>query len=231
MATVSQVQSSALRPKYVVFAVIAVMMAYVIYHNESFLIIPDHPIWNHYEPLKWWLLSHGVVGGLALLLVPLQFSDRLRARYTKFHRVVGRIYVTCALTLAPLGVYVQYLDEAQGAARSFTIATMVDAAILMTTTGIGLYFAVNRMIPQHRQWMTRSYAVALVFVEVRVILGVTGLDRPFDWAVTETVVWSCMALSLLVADIANQVYEFRSLRRQRVRAPAAESVSLAAATP
>ena len=50
----------------------------------------------------------------------------------------------------------------------------------MITTGIGLYFAINRMIPQHRQWMTRSYAVSLVFIQVRVILGVTGWDQPFD---------------------------------------------------
>jgi hypothetical protein len=36
---------------------------------------------------------------------------------------------------APLGVYIQYLDEAQGATRSFTIATMIDAALAMITTG------------------------------------------------------------------------------------------------
>ena len=231
MTSISQVQPpAALRPKYVVFAVIAAMMAYVLYHNESFLLIPDHPVWNHYAPFKWWLLAHGVAGGLALVLVPMQFSDRLRARYTKFHRVVGRIYVACALTLAPLGVYIQYLDEAQGAARSFTIATVVDAAILMITTGIGLYFAVNRMIPQHRQWMTRSYAVSLVFIQVRVILGVTGWDQPLDWAVTETVVWTCVAFSVLIGDIANQVYELRPVRRRAVRAPAAQTVAVGAAT-
>jgi hypothetical protein len=33
------------------------------------------------------------------------------------------------------------------------------------------------MIPQHRQWMTRSYAVALGFFDVRFILGVTGWGR------------------------------------------------------
>src|SRR5215468_7077123 len=98
MSDISQAQTPmAFRPKYVVFAVIAAMMAYVLYHNEMFLVMPDHPIWQHYAPFKWWLLTHGVAGGLALILVPLQFSDRLRARYAKVHRVIGRIYVVCAL--------------------------------------------------------------------------------------------------------------------------------------
>ena len=36
------------RAKYAVFAVIAVMTGYVLYHNERFLIEPDHPMWDHY---------------------------------------------------------------------------------------------------------------------------------------------------------------------------------------
>jgi uncharacterized membrane protein len=230
MSDISQANSpAAFRPKYVVFAVIAAMMAYVLYHNEMFLVMPDHPIWQHYAPFKWWLLTHGVAGGLALILVPLQFSDRLRARYAKVHRVIGRIYVVCALVLAPFGAYIQYLDEAQGASRSFTIATIIDATILMTTTGIGFFFAYRRMIPQHRQWMTRSYAVSLVFIEVRVILGVFGLDQPFSWPVTETVVWSCLAVAILIADIANMIYDWKSTRPRVVRTSAPQPIGAKAA--
>ena len=52
----------AFRAKYVVFALIGAMTAYVLYHNERFLIEPDNPIWRHFEPFKWWLLLHGVAG-------------------------------------------------------------------------------------------------------------------------------------------------------------------------
>ncbi len=64
-----------LNAKYVVFSVIAVMTAYVLYHNERFLIEPENSIWQHYEPFKWWLLPHGVFGAIVILLAPLQFSD------------------------------------------------------------------------------------------------------------------------------------------------------------
>ena len=97
--------------KYVVFALIGAMMAYVLYHNERFLIEPMNPVWEHYRSLGLFLLAHGLAGGSALILAPMQFSERLRTRFTKLHRVTGRIYVTAALILAPVGAYVQYLDE------------------------------------------------------------------------------------------------------------------------
>jgi hypothetical protein len=222
-------ESPRFRAKYVVFAFIAAMAAYVLYHNERFLIDAAHPAWQHYEPFKWWLLPHGVAGACALILAPMQFSERLRLRFTTLHRVTGGIYVTSALFLAPLGVYIQFLDEAQGASRSFTVATVVDAALLMTTTTIGLVFALKGMFPQHRQWMTRSYAVSLTFLEIRFILGLTGLDQPFNWAILEVTVWTCVALSILIGDLANQWYELASARPRPARTKRAETTALSPA--
>ena len=205
------------RLKHLVFAVIAAMTAYVLYHNERFLLDAAHPIWDHYEPFKWWLLLHGLAGACALILAPMQFVEGLRRRHTALHRTIGTIYVVSSFILAPLGLYIQYLDEDQGAARSFTIETMIQSSTLMITTGIGCYYALKREFTYHRQWMIRSYAVALTFLEIRAIVGVFGLDQPFDWHILETVVWSCVASSVLIGDIANQLYR-GSLRGARPRA-------------
>lgn len=207
-ATAPQLRPGGLRTKYLVFAFIGLMMAYVLQHNESFLINSQHPVWQHYEPFKWWLLPHGIAGACALLLGPMQFSDRLRQRYTKLHRVVGRIYVGGVFVAGPLGFYIQFFEERLGMTRSFSVAAAVDATLWMTTTAIAMAFILKRKVQQHRQWMTRSYAVAIVFLEVRVILGLTGLETRGP-AVTETVVWSCLAFSLLVADIVLQVQELQ----------------------
>lgn len=206
-------RASRMRPKYILFAIVGGMIAYVLYHNESFLFHPKDPIWAHYQPFRWWLLPHGLAGACAIFLGPLQFSDRLRAKYTKMHRVIGRIYVFGAMVVAPLGAYIQYYEERMGAPRSFTMAAAVDAVLLMITTGIAFAFILQRKIQQHRQWMTRSFAVALIFLEVRVILGLTGLEKLGPHAV-ETVVWCCVAFSVLAGDIVLQVQE--SLRTQRV---------------
>jgi uncharacterized membrane protein len=193
------------RPKYLLFALIVVMMGYVIAHNESFLIDKADDEWKHIESFKWWLLFHGTAGACALLLAPLQFSDRLRSRFTKMHRIVGRIYVTAVFIIAPIGDYIQYLDEKLGFSRAFTLATTVDAALLMTTTAIAFYCIRQRRIQQHRQWMTRSYAVALVFFEVRLISGVFGFDD--SNAAGETIIWICLALAIPLADIVLQIQD------------------------
>lgn len=186
------------------------MVAYVLHHNEAFLINRADPIWEHYKPFRWWLLPHGLAGTCAILLGPLQFSDRLRQRFTKFHRVVGRIYIAGALIVAPLGAYIQFFEERMGGPRSFSIAALVDAILLMLTTAIAFTFILNGKVQQHRQWMTRSFAVALVFLEVRVVGGITGWDK--SPAAIETIVWSCLAFSLLCADIVLQVQELRRSR-------------------
>jgi uncharacterized membrane protein len=168
-SSISQPRNTWMSPGTLIFAFIAMMMLYVLGHNERFLIDAKDPVWQHYQPFKWWLLPHGLAAACALLLGPMQFSDRLRQKYTRMHRVVGRIYVAGALIGAPLGCYIQFFNERFGTPRSFSIATVVDAFLWMTTTAIALAFAMSRKIPQHRQWMTRSYAVAIVFLEVRVV--------------------------------------------------------------
>jgi hypothetical protein len=78
---------------------------------------------------------------------------------------------------APLGFYIQYIQEPLGATRSFSIAAAMQATTWAFTTAVALAFILKGNVEQHRQWMTRSFAVALVFLERRVILGVTGWDR------------------------------------------------------
>ena len=217
-APLTQPRPMWLRPKHLLFAFILLMMAYVLVHNESFLIHRDDPVWQHYQPFKWWLLPHGLAGACAILLGPMQFSDRLRQRYTKLHRVLGRIYVFGALIAAPLGAYIQYFEERMGGPRSFSVAAAVDAAMLMFTTAVAFAFILRGKVQQHRAWMTRSFAVALVFVEVRVISGVFGFDNSL--AAGETIVWSCLAFSILAADVVLQVQELRRTRPVKVKAEA-----------
>ena len=191
------------RPKHLLFAILALMLVYVVVHDESFLVHPKDPMWQHYEPFKWWLLPHGIAGACALLLGPMQFSDRLRHRFRRLHRVVGRIYVAGVFVAAPLGSYIQYFEERMGDPRSFSIAAAVDAALWMITTGIAIVFILKGKVQEHRQWMTRSFAVAIVFLEVRVIGGVTGLEN-LDVHANETIVWACLAFSILSADLMLQ---------------------------
>lgn len=195
------------------------MLAYVISHDESFLVHPKDLVRQHYEPFKWWLLPHGIAGACALLLGPMQFSDRLRTRYRQLRRAVGRIYVAGVFVAAPLGCYIQYFEERIGDPRSFSIAAAADAVLWMTTTRIALAFILKGKVQEHRQWMTRSFAVALVFLEVRVIGGLGGWEN-LDVHANETIVWLCLAFAILSADL---VLQWQQLARSRPLFPETES--------
>ena len=200
------------RAKFAVFAVFVAMLAYVLQHNERFLIDRRDPFWEHIATFKWWLLPHGIAGACALLLGPMQFSDRLRARYAKLHRVVGRFYVAGVFIVTPLGVYIQYFEERLGAPRSFTFAALTFAVLWFGTTAIALTLILRGKVEHHRQWMTRSFALALVFLEVRVISGLGGYDA--DLRMNEVLVWACVAFALPLADLTLQLQEsYRSRRR------------------
>ena len=209
--------------KYVVFTAIALASTYVLYHNERFLVDSSHPAWQHYAPFKWWLLPHGIFGAIVLLFAPLQFSDRLRKRFTRAHRIMGRLYVAGAILLAPLGAYIQYYQERMGAPRSFTILAIVDAALLMGVTTIAFVFAVRRKIALHRQWATRSYALALVFIAGRFVLGITGWEA-LGVEIVQAIIWGCLALAVPLADLSLNWTELRNVSSVPVKPAAPQSI-------
>lgn len=212
--------SSWLRPAYALWAFIGLMYLYVLLHNESFLINRNNPEWEHIQSFKWWLLPHGVAGACALFLAPLQFSDSLRKRFIQLHRVMGRIYVGAVFVAAPIGLYIQYLEERLGIPRSFTIATAVDGGLWLLSTGVAMAFILKGKVPQHRQWMTRSFACALIFLEVRFIDGITGREN-LGLAAVETTLWICVACAIPLADSVLQWQDSRRARPIPVRAQGA----------
>jgi uncharacterized membrane protein len=203
-----------LRPKYLAFAFIFLMMAYVLVHNESYLWNSQDPIWAHYRDIKWYLLPHGLAAACALLLGPMQFSDRLRARYAKFHRVIGRFYVAGALIGGPMGAVMQAVE---GPAQ-WTTLSVVDATMWAGSTFIALLFILKGNVTQHRNWMTRSYAIAIVFLGGRFFGGLTKMDQPGHDAMLLAIIWTCLALSVPIADVGIHLQE---LKRKRVVARAA----------
>lgn len=68
-------QSAWLAPKTILFALIGLMLLYVLYHTEHFLIDPIDPSWPHYREVASWLLPHGLIGALALTLAFMQFNQ------------------------------------------------------------------------------------------------------------------------------------------------------------
>jgi len=197
--------------KTLLFAAIGLMYVYVLYNVEGFLFNKADPEWKHIAPFQWWLLPHGMAAAFALFLGPFQFSERLRKKYIIVHKTFGYLYIAGCYVGAPLGLYIQWTEEKMGTySRTFTIGTLMDAAIWMFATTMALIMIRTKRMQQHRQWMIRSFACALIFLEVRVILVFFQLPE----AAAEMAVWGCVAAAFPLADLVLQIDE---LRRQKPR--------------
>ena len=219
--------------KYALFALIALMMSVVIYRDRV-LFEPQHPIWQHYQHFKWWLLPHGVMGALALFLGPLQFSSRLRRRHLRWHRLTGRVYVCGVAAAAPLGIVIEAVKYVHGFAPLRLLIGSTGFGILFAlTTGIGFSLARQGRIAQHQRWMTRSYAIATVFLQTRCVEQTawlsTLLRAPLQFLVTHHIsaLWMHVAVSLIAAELILRFEQRRHVRPRPARAFAAKPASTA----
>lgn len=208
-------QWQAPRAKTVLFAAIGAMYVYVLLTNETFLFNRADPEWPHIAPFQTLLLPHGMAAALALFLAPFQFSERLRRKYIAVHKTCGYLYIAGCYIGAPIGLYIQWIEERLGTfSRSFTIATIADMTIWMFATTMALIMIRKGKIQQHRQWMTRSFACALIFLEVRVIAHLFNLPE----SSLEMVVWACVAAAFPLADLVLQIDELRRGKARLARA-------------
>ncbi len=137
-----------------------------VFITSEVLLVTDYPMYHAYRLQviadRHLLIPHTLAGIFALLIGPINFSSRIRQRYLKFHRVLGRIYVISVFIGAATGV-------ALASYRPGFPGTCGQAAAWVVCTTAAFITARNRHVIQHRQWMARSYAVTFTFVSSRVL--------------------------------------------------------------
>jgi len=153
------------RFKTVVWTLLGLTTLFVFITSEVFL-VADYPMYHAYRLQviadRGLLIPHTLCGMIALLAGPIQFSSRVRLRYPKFHRVLGRAYVVSVFLGAGTGVALAF-------GRPGFPGTCGQAGAWVICTTAAFLTARNRQMVQHRQWMIRSYAVTFTFVSSRVL--------------------------------------------------------------
>ena len=195
MATVSapQARTSSIQAKHVFFAFYALLILLVLYRYEMPFLDSQSPARLHFAKVKWWLLPHGVLGAIALFIAPLQFSNRLRQRHLWLHRILGRFYVAGVAVAAPVAVYIAIVQGPP----TLVMAAVTQSTAWILTTAIALYCIRTGNVPQHRQWMIRSYPFAMVFVFTRALLVIPAIQRLGEVGIV-CVVWSCIAAACFI---------------------------------
>ena len=114
-----------------------------------------------------WLMIHVAGAATALLIGPLQFSNRLRARFRTFHHWIGRIYVGSCLVGGGAG-FVLALGASTGLISTVGFGGLAIAWIV--TTSLAWRRAMQHRFIDHRAWMIRSFALTFAAVMLRLYL-------------------------------------------------------------
>lgn len=128
--------------------------------------------------LTW---THIVTGSLVLILVPLQFVGRLRDRFVRLHRSMGRIALLAAIPAGVSGLLLQARSPYGGL---WALSAVVLAGALFLGSAVRAYEAIRRGDRvAHREWVIRLFAVGLGVGAVRLValplVLLTGL-RPLE---------------------------------------------------
>ncbi len=183
--------------------------ALFVFITSEVLLFTDYPMYHAYRlqviaDLQL-LIPHSLAGMFALLIGPINFSSRIRERYPKLHRVLGRVYVISVFIGAATGV-------ALASGRPGFPGTSMQAAAWIVCTSAALIAARNRQLIQHRQWMVRSYAVTFTFVSSRLLnLWPRYWSHLGDSLAAVGVIAFTLA-SLLIADIGLNWHELTTRR-------------------
>lgn len=106
---------------------------------------------------------HTAVGGVVILLACLQFSDAVRTRYRRFHKVIGRVQV--ALVIAGMVTAMLYLLNTGPAATYNGPAFYLQLWFLAAGTLSSSLLAVRAVrcgeLALHRRWMTMNFTLLL----------------------------------------------------------------------
>jgi uncharacterized membrane protein len=164
----------------------------------ALLLVPAlRPDFVQTSPVPLVVLAHFAGGGIALALGPFQFSASQRARRPVRHRWMGRVYVSAILVGGTAGLVLSGLS--QGGVVAHTGFALLAVCWLLSTTAA--FMAIRRgdtLI--HQQWMTRSFALTLAAVTLRLYLPLSlAAGAPFEVAYP-VIAWACWVPNLAVAE-------------------------------
>jgi uncharacterized membrane protein len=178
------IPSYSLKPKHFLFGIFGLLAVVVFVLYDLPFVTTDAG--QHFARTKWWLVPHGIAGLAALVLAPLQFSNRLRAKHLQVHRIMGRIYVGSVFIAAPIAVPIAVLQGPP----VLIMASVVQSGGWLVTTAIALYCIRAGKVAQHREWMVRSYPFAMIFVVARAIFLIPAVNHLGELGIVSDV-WTC----------------------------------------
>jgi uncharacterized membrane protein len=140
--------------------------------------------------------AHVIVGGLPLLLGWTQFIPKLRAKYPKVHRFIGKIYVVTFLITALSGFFISFYATG-GLIPGLGFGTV---ALIAFYTTLRAYLDIRKGdVISHQKMMIYSYACCFAAVTFRLWQTLLFLVLNDVEVIYPIAAWVGWAPNLLVA--------------------------------
>src|ERR1700730_1464285 len=150
-------------------------------------------------------LTHNVPAMLFMILGPLQFVRRLRAKYPQIHRWSGRIFLAVSAVVGLTGLTLAFGKTVGGVDEKAAIVLF--GSFFLIALAKALRHALRREFAQHREWMIRGYAIGLAVATIRPIMGtffavaVMRGHKPEPHEFFGTAFWIGFTLQMMAAEI------------------------------
>jgi uncharacterized membrane protein len=182
------------------WAVVVILSGYYFYRAFSYRFLTPGQLGPDLLNKQIWYVTHLLGATLVLLGAPLQFIPSLRQRRPQLHRLVGRLYVIGATIGACTAMYLGAVISEEGS----RLPIMLLGALWLFFTLSAWRCAVAKRFAAHRQFMIRSYGLAMVLVWLRLMFDFQSVlffyvtDEAMRDATRE---WASWVVPLLVLEL------------------------------
>ena len=113
---------------------------------------------------------HVVLGGAYLSLAPFQFVRRIRSKHLVYHRRAGRALVAIGLLVGVTALFMGLVIPAAGWSERVVIGLF--GSVFLVALAKGFLHVRSGRVALHREWMIRTFAVALATTR---LIGIAAL--------------------------------------------------------
>ncbi len=160
--------------------------------------IPVPPLLASNLMARPWLWIHAGFGATALITGPWQFMPRVRARWPRVHRNLGKVYIASCLIGGVAGLMLAMGSSAGPIARA-GFGMLALTWIPINANGWRLAMA-GRYV-EHREWMIRSFAITFGAVLLRAYLPAAQAMGIEFLPAYRAISWLSWVPNLIVAEL------------------------------
>ncbi len=150
---------------------------------------------------NWFVtLLHLLPGILFVLIGPLQFWQKLRNKYFRFHRVLGYTYVLSVLAIVISGWTISLRFPIGGLSEA--VAAFLFGTYVLVCVFRAVRFARKKETLEHRSWMLRGYFVVMGIGSARLTLPFFGILGGVSYGEALAIsLWLCFSLHAILAEV------------------------------